>query len=270
MNTRILLLILILSLISGCNFDSTFFPLDERPEATTDVNQERIVLTSGDGLRIDHILVKPAGTPKATIFAFHGSGSKAGNWAKLLNPLVENGYQVFLMEYRGFGDSEGEAGHESVLADASRAFQYLLGREDVKDKKLVLLGQSYGGQLAIRIASEFPDDIEALVIEGTFTSFKNIAVHSTPWIGKPFAWLVVSSPYNSASLIETIHVPTLIIHSREDDQVPFSMGKELYENAAGLKEFWAIKGEHTDALVDYPEEFVARVNKTAGFPHQDK
>ncbi len=257
-------IILALSVLAGCSFDSTFFPVDERSIDSSIENQEDIVLMSADGHRIHHALIKPQLDPKATILVFHGSGSTISNWAKLLMPLVRDGYQLFLMEYRGFGLSEGVASHDAVAADAHRAFLYLAGREDVSNRPLLLLGQSYGGQLAINVAATYPENIDAMIIEGAFTSFRNIAVYSTPWVGKPFTWTIFRNPYRSTELIKQATMPKLIIHSLDDEVVPFFMGEELFEQAGGKKEFWKIHGQHADALVDYPGEFLSRVNRLAG------
>jgi dipeptidyl aminopeptidase/acylaminoacyl peptidase len=270
MSIRLLAILLILCSVSGCSFDSTFFPIDERPDDVAQANQQNIVLKSTDGKNIHHFLIKPQTNAKATIFVFHGSGSKVSNWTKLLKPLVKDGYQIFLMEYRGFGNSEGEASHENVAADANRAFLYLIGREDVKNKPLVILGQSYGGQLAINIAAKHPEHVDVLITEGTFTSFQNIAVYSTPWIGKPFTWTFFRNPYSSVELIKKATMPKLIIHSYGDDVVPFFMGEELFALAASSKEFWQIQGKHADALADYPKEFVVRLNRIAGLARDQK
>lgn len=248
-------------LIGGCSFDSTFFPIDGRPDDAIFPDRENIVLESSDGNSIHHVLVKPQPEAKATIFVFQGSGSKVSNWLKLLQPLVDNGYQVFLMEYRGFGQSEGKPGHRAAAADAYRALTYLVEREDVKDKKLVVLGQSYGGQLAISVAAKYPNHINALVTEGTFTSFRDIAIYSTEWIARPFTWIFFSNPYSAAQLIKEVPIPILIIHSKDDEVVPFYMGQDLYDLAGGEKDFWEISGKHTDALIDFPEEFVRKLDQ---------
>lgn len=267
MKIRILTPILVLFWVCGCSFDRTFFPVDEKPDDAAGMNQQNIVLKSADGKNIHHFLIKPQADPKATILVFHGSGSKVANWTKLLEPLLEDGYQLFLMEYRGFGASEGRATHETVVADAHRAFLYLIGLEDVKDKPLLILGQSYGGQLAINVAARYPQEVDALVTEGAFTSFRDIAVHSTPCIGKPFTWAIFRNPYSSVKFIRETTMPKLIIHSQEDEVVPFVMGEELFEQAGDHKEFWETSGKHADTLVDYPTEFVVRLNELAGLPH---
>ena len=257
-------IVLTLSLMCGCSFDRTFFPIDERPNNNIGANQESVVLKAADGKNIHHVMIKPPSDHKATIFVFHGSGSTVSNWLSLLEPLVEDRYQLFLMEYRGFGNSEGDPSHEVVASDAHRAFLYLIDREDVKDKPIFVLGQSYGGQIAINVAARFPEDVDVLVTEGTFTSFREMAVYSTPWIAKPFTWTVFLNPYSSVDLIKEASMPKLIIHSQEDDMVPFFMGEKLYGAAGGNKDFWKISGKHADALVDYPGEFISKLNQIAG------
>lgn len=264
MRTQLSTILLISYSVSGCSFDSTFFPIDERPDDVAHASQENIVLRSADGKDIHHVLIKPQANLRATAFVFHGSGSKVSNWTNLVGPLIRDGYQVFLMEYRGFGHSEGAASHENVAADAHRAFLYLVGREDVENNPVVLIGQSYGGQLAINVAASYPEQVDVLVTEGAFTSFRNIAVYTTPIIGKPFTWAFFKNPYSSAELIKEASMPKLIIHSKEDDVVPFFMGEELFALAGNEKEFWQIQGNHTDALVDHPREFIQKLDRLAG------
>lgn len=267
MPIRTLTTLLALCVVCGCSFDSTFFPVDERYNGSHIANQEDILLMSADGRAIHHALIKPQSGPKATVLVFHGSGSTISNWAKLLTPLVEDGYQLFLMEYRGFGNSEGIASHEAVALDAHRAFLYLIGRADVANRPLLVLGQSYGAQLAINVAAAYPEKVDGLITEGAFTSFRSIAVYTTPWIGKPFTWAVFRNPYRSTELIREASMPKLIIHSQDDEVVPFFMGEELFEQALSKKEFWKIRGQHADALVDYPGEFVSRINHMAGLAY---
>lgn len=256
-------------LVSGCSFDSTFFPVDERPAHALGARDEHIPLRSSDGKHIQHLLLRPVGEARATIFVLHGSGSTVANWVTLLEPLRDAGYLLFLMEYRGFGESEGVASHERVAEDARRAFTHLRGLEAVRDKTLLLLGQSYGGQLAVSLAAGFPDQVDGLVLEGTFSSFEEVAVYATPWWARPMTRLVFVNPYRCLELIAEPSVPKLIIHSRDDAVVPYAMAEQLFAAAGGRKELWTIRGAHTDALLDYPEEFIARVDRLAGLQGSD-
>lgn len=250
-----------LCFLSGCSFNGIFFPVDQRPDEQIDTYKEAIELKAQDGTLINHFLFKPTREHKATIFVFQGSGSKVVNWYKVIKPLIKDGYQVFMMDYRGFGESKGVASHTLVAQDASNAIQYLKNRADVAEKPLLVLGQSYGGQLAIYVTQKHPDLIDALVTEGTFTSFSDEAAYSSPWIVRPLVKAIFSQPYQSKLLISEVNVPLLIIHSTDDKVVPFDMAKTLYANAKGNKQLWQTTGKHVAALIDEPERYVSKVNE---------
>ena len=248
-------------LIAGCSFNGVFFPVDERPDDAIDRKVETIQLRSFDGTQIKHYLFKPDQEHKATIFALQGSGSKVVNWYKVIKPLVDDGYQVFMMEYRGFGESNGEASHATIAQDASNALTYLVSRNDVKNGRVIVLGQSYGGQLAIYVTHKHPEQVDGIVTEGTFTSFSDEAAYFTPWPFRPLVKAIFSEPYVSKDLIADINAPLLIIHSTEDKVVPFSMAKTLQEKAKNNSELWQISGKHVAGLIDLPNDYVAKINE---------
>ena len=260
MHFKSLILFLFL-FISGCSFNSVFFPIDERPDEPIDGIFETIKLKAADNTSINHYLFKPAQEHKATILAFQGSGSKVVNWFKVVKPFVEDGYQVFMMDYRGFGESKGGASHSTVAQDASDALTFLANRQDVKGKPLYVLGQSYGGQLAIYVAHKHSALIDALIIEGTFSSFSDEAAYSSPFFVRPLVKVIFSEPYVSKELIAEIDKPALIIHSRDDKVVPFSMAQTLFNNAKGVKKLWEIEGKHVDALIEMPNQYLSTVGE---------
>jgi pimeloyl-ACP methyl ester carboxylesterase len=248
-------------LLSACSFNNVFFPVDERAGAKIDgVNIKRVELVSSDEKKIQHYLISSNTPSKATIFVFQGSGSTVINWLKVIKPLIESGYQVFMMEYRGFGNSEGNASHDSVANDANLALQYLAGRTDVEDKPLFVLGQSYGGQLAIYVTHKNQQLIDGLITEGTFTSFSEEAASFSPWPISLLVNLFVSNEYESHELIQNIETNKLFIHSNEDKVVPFYMAEILYSKAIGKKELWTINGKHVSGLLDKPVEYVSRID----------
>jgi pimeloyl-ACP methyl ester carboxylesterase len=260
LTTKLLILLAMLSL-SSCSFNSVFFPIDERPDDLFDVDVEKVELVSSDGKTIQHYFFKPELPAKATIFVLHGSGSKVINWFKVVKPLVENRYQVFMMEYRGFGSSEGEAHHHSVANDANAALLYLTGRTDVKSKPLLILGQSYGGQLAIYVTHKNQYLVDGLITEGTYTSFSEEAASFSPWPISLFVESIVSNEYESHELIRDIKIHKLFIHSKKDEVVPFNMAKILFNNANGHKELWTLNGKHVTGLIDRPIKYVAKINE---------
>jgi len=254
--------ILLLSLLlSSCSFNSVFFPIDERPADAVDIDIEKIELVSSDGKRVQHYFFNASHYSKATIFVFQGSGSTVLNWYKVIKPLVDDGYQVFMMEYRGFGTSEGDASHDSIAFDANAALNYLADRVEVKTKPLLVMGQSYGGQLAIYVTHKNQHLVDGLITEGTFTSFSEEAASFSSWPISSLVNLIVSNEYNSLDLIQDIRTNKLFIHSNEDNVVPFDMGQKLYNKATGQKELWVINGKHVAGLLGNPVEYVSKVNE---------
>lgn len=258
---KLMVLLVFSGLIAGCAFNGVFFPTDNRPDEEISRSYQTIPLTAADGNVIQHFMFKPEQPPKATIFVFQGSGSKVVNWYKVIKPIVDDGFQVFMMEYRGFGKSQGNAEHLLVAQDAINALGYLANREDVSGKPILLLGQSYGGQLAIYAARQKPQLADAIITEGTFSSFSEEAAYSVPNVFSPLVKAIFRDPYVAHELIAEISAPALIIHSEEDKVVPFHMAETLYAQLKGRKTLWRIQGKHVAALVEQPQAFVDKLNE---------
>ncbi len=203
-------------------------------------------------------------TPKhklvvATVLQFHGNGGNISYQFQFAEPLVKAGFQVMVFDYEGYGNSTGTPSQEKVLDDGIRALEYVKLRDDVKNTKLILFGQSLGGHLACVVAAQRQNLIDALIVEGAFTGHKLMAVYvAHKYYGAPrwLARLIVPTRYNAIDNIDKVAIPKLIIHSTEDATCPFYMGKELYEKAIGPKQFWEIKGGHIQASQLYSDEFV--------------
>ena len=256
--------ILILGLvITSCSFNSSFFAVDKQdPDSEiADLDFDKVYIDAADGKKILCHFYKPTIDPSSTIFLLQGSGDNITSWSSYADYFVRAGYEVFMMEYRGFGEDLGKATHRNVLLDAEKALIKLTNMDAVKDRKIILLGQSYGGQIAINLTSRYPEKVAALVTEGTFTSFNEEVIYQVPGILKPFLYLFVYSPYKSKELIKEINgIPLLIIHSKDDEIVPLKMGKELYANANEPKYFWEITGEHNHGIEEHTEEYLEKLN----------
>ncbi|MCW8093160.1 alpha/beta hydrolase [Alteromonas sp. ASW11-130] len=256
--------------LSACSFNSVFFPVDERPSASVNTDMETVELDSSDGKRVFHYFFNTSQNSKATILVFQGSGSTVANWYKVIRPLIQDGYQIFMMEYRGFGSSEGDATHNSIAIDANAALNYLASRKEVKTKPLLVMGQSYGGQLAIYVTYKNQHLVDGLITEGTFTSFSEEAASFVPWPISSLINLIVSNEYNSLELISAIKTNKLFIHSAEDKVVPFEMAKKLYNKAVGRKNLWVIEGKHVAGLLNNPDTYVSKVNALLQKTHDRK
>ncbi|MBD3637100.1 MAG: alpha/beta hydrolase [Crocinitomicaceae bacterium] len=190
-----------------------------------------------------------------TLVFFHGNAGNVLLQSQLAFPFVERGYKILLVDYSGFGNSTGQATRDNVLLDGYSAVEYALQSEELKSEKLVIYGQSLGGHLAIPVALEYQDDIDGVVIEGAFSSHQDIAAKRA-WI---LARIFVAEKYSAKKTIQKLHKPVLIIHSREDETIPFKMGEKLYEKANQPKEFYPIDKCHICGPIYYADSIDAKI-----------
>ena len=244
--------------LSACAFDGTFFRMKGQSSFSAISTGGEFSFLSRDGTEIHGLHLQSEGKPKATIILFHGSGENIFGWREVAEPLVAAGYDVFMMDYRGFGRSEGNPTHLNVVADAEEMVHFV--EEQARTSIRILMGQSYGGQVAIKLAHDYPHRFHGLIVEGTFTSHRDEVMASIPFWLKPIIGLVAVSPYKAEELIKEVSVPILIVHSRDDQLVPLWMGQALYESAAARAEYWETRGSHALALIVFPEPYVAKVN----------
>ena len=241
-----------------------YFPV-KKMEGLSEFNYEEIPLKVEDTVTVYAYFFKPEiDSVKASIFFIHGSGGNVGRYAKMIKPLVDGGFQVYALDWRGFGKSNGKPLHINVLADTKEAFKNMLERDDVKSTKVVVMGQSVGGQVAVRITKEFEKSIDALVLDGSIASFPTLAADFAPieFLRKRAESNSddFNQPYKAIEDIKEIgEIPKLIIKSSDDRTVIPIRGKRLFELAKEPKVFWQTEGEHIQTLVNYPAEAVQRI-----------
>lgn len=249
---------------NSCTFQKMFyFPEKIAPTDTLfeGLNYENIYIKSSNENKINAAFFKPKGTVIGTILLLHGNAGNISDYTQMARLFSQNGFQLLIIDYQGFGRSEGKPSHDALIDDATAALNYLTKREDVKNTKIIVLGLSIGGHLAVTITKQNQDKIAAMVIEGAFTSHNNIATTAMPWFIKPIAKVFVRSKYKATKNIKEISIPKLIIHSTEDEIIPFWMGKELFSKAIEPKTFWEIKGSHIQGSSLYDKEYVEKIKQ---------
>ncbi|MBN2486975.1 MAG: alpha/beta fold hydrolase [Bacteroidales bacterium] len=256
-------LILILCALNSCAFNRAFFKkepvLIDLPDS---VNVEFITNTNRSGEILSAAFFKPAGEAKATIFMLKGNSGDISSWYNIISVLLKNNYQVFTFDYEGMGESEGRASHRNVLTDSQLFLKQVKKRSDVKNKKLILWGFSFGGNLAVKLAHNNPGVFDLMVLEGAFTSQRAVSLIKMPKILKPFVFFMARSPYSSLKLLpKAENLPLLVVHSVEDKEIPFRMGLKLYNNANQPKMFFEVLGNHCQALLLYEEEYMKKIDK---------
>lgn len=225
------------------------------------LNFQKVTFRSKNGNNLSGYWVTAEDTAIASILFLHGNAGDINDRIESLEILRKNGFNILIFDYQGFGLSQGEVSHQNLAEDAESAMNFLLQKNAAKGLPVIILGRSIGGHLAVKTASVFQDKICAVVIEGAFTSHRNIAVFHAPLFLKPVAFLIVKSEYKAISHIKDINVPKLIIHSTEDEVIPYYMGVELYENATEPKDFMKIKGCHICGLTLYTQLYINKLRE---------
>ena len=240
---------------SGAAFQPTFI---KHQHDTVDLGYtiESVVFKSATGNRLNGWFLRPKNpTLPITLLHFHGNEGNLLNQYQSISQLAKNGFQVFMFDYSGFGFSEGDATRENVLTDALSALDYVKSNARVANTKLIIYGQSLGGHLAVVVASQRQSDIDGLVIEGAFSSHKDMAAYEARKLFfLSFAGRILTkSGYSAMRSIGDFHKPLLVIHSSEDEEVPFYMGRKIFEKANDPKEFYEIKGRHMLGPIYYTD-----------------
>ena len=223
-----------------------------------DYTIESVLFKNEKGTDLNGWMIKPKkALPTVTILHFHGNSAFVGALFQGMIPLVKKGYQIFMFDYSGYGHSEGRATRKNVLRDGNAALSYVQTREDVKGTKLVLYGQSLGGNLAGVVGSKRQSEIDALVIEGAFSSHKDIAAK----VAGVFGRLLVAEKYASAASIQQYKKPVLVIHSQQDPIVPYSLGVKIYENTNQPKSFFETDSCHICAPMNYTDSISFKIDQ---------
>ena len=206
---------------------------------------EQVTLTAADGTKIDAWYVPSDEAGARTVLVCHGN---AGNITYRLGTIQTFhllGVNVLIFDYRGYGRSEGTPSEAGTYQDAAAAWDYLVTTRNVAPERIVIFGRSLGGGVAAHLAGEHTPG--ALILESTFTSVPDAAARIYWFL--PVRWLCRIS-YDTASLIGQIDCPVLVVHSRDDEMMPFEFGQALYEAARGPKQFLEIHGSHNEGMVD--------------------
>ncbi len=197
------------------------------------------------------------GEPRATVYFLHGNAQNVSTHLMNVVWLPERGFNVFLLDYRGYGKSEGSARMPGALEDVQYGLDWLHGSERVGERPLILFGQSLGGALGGRVAGESENHgkLDCVMLEAAFTGFPRIArdVMSRSWLLWPFQWpmaLLLPGRWDLDRVIDDIPAPLLILHSRDDEIIPFEHGRRLYEAASPPKDFMELRGPHIAAAGD--------------------
>lgn len=219
---------------------------------------EPVQFASRDGTALHGLFFPADGAPKGTVVHFHGNaGNVTGHYGHVAW-LPARGWNVLCFDYRGYGQSAGKPSRRGVIDDAHAAVDYAMSRPDVNRDKLIVFGQSLGGAVAVVVAAE-RKDLCGVVIEGAFTSYREIAayhVYRSFWM-TAVAWWVppfgMSDTWNPIDYVEKVSpTPLLIVQGQDDHIIDWHMAERLHR--AARPPVWLMLLEdsrHSDAFDDF-------------------
>jgi len=219
------------------------------------LDYEVVTLWTGDGVRLSAWFI-PHPAPRATLLFLHGNAGNISHRLESIRLFHELGLAVFIIDYRGYGKSEGSPSEAGTYRDAMAAWQYLVDARHIPQQNIVIFGRSLGGAIAAELATRTRPG--ALVIESSFTSVPSMAARLYPWL--PVRWLS-RFRYDTRRSLDAIACPVLIIHSREDAVIPFAEGSELYARAREPKRFLELRGGHGDGFLVSGEHYLRGIDE---------
>lgn len=259
MTGRLALLVLPL-LISGCT-KLFFYPYTQYAGVPSDLGYQYddIWLTSVDGTRVHAWHIQPEVDSKGLIYFLHGNAENISTHIRSVLWMVVQGYDVLALDYRGYGQSDGKPDIPEVFEDIQAGVKWLELSVRQNDRPVFLFAQSLGASLAIKYLDLYPQSgnlFDALVVEAAFTRYGEIARHvaSGSWITwlfqYPVDWLLPDQ-YDPIDAIERlVPLPVLIVHSVEDEIIPYEHGLRLYDKAGESSEFLRARGPHIQSIRD--------------------
>lgn len=205
----------------------------------------------------------PAAADKAqgAVLLLHGNAGSIADRIMYLPHFTTMGYGVLLVDYRGYGRSSGSPDEEGTYADARAAWRWLKDRGFAAGD-IVMVGESLGGAVAAELAARVQP--RALLLLSTFTSVNDLGAELYPWL--PVRW-ISRFRYDTLQGVKDYRGPVLVVHSRDDEIVPFAHGQRLQAAAGARGQLLEMRGGHNDAFVFGKPEQIAVV---AQFLHRAK
>lgn len=204
---------------------------------------EEVHLETDDGETL-HAWWLPHPDARATVLFHHGNAGNISHRLDSLRIFHDLAVNVLIYDYRGYGRSTGNPSEAGLYRDAEAAWNWLTESRAVASGEIILFGRSLGGAVASHLAEQV--DAGGLIVESTFTSVPDIGAELYWWL--PVRWLS-RLDFDAATSVSRADMPVLVIHSVEDEIIPFSHGRRLHELAGERATMLEIRGDHNTGFL---------------------
>ena len=243
-----LVLVAALLWIGLCSFEKAmvFAPLRTMSDhpGTVGLPYEALSLTTTDGVVLRAWWIPGPVSEAPVMLCLHGNSGNLSNHTDKMRIFHDAGASQLWLEWRGYGDSGGSPDEPGLYRDAHAAWAWLNAVKAVPAARLVLYGESLGNGPAIELATRVP--AAGLIVDSAFTSIPDMGRVVLPW----FPVRLTKIRFDNLSRLPRVTIPTLFLHSPEDDIIPYEMARRNYAASAAVrKSFVDLKGAHDDGFL---------------------
>lgn len=253
-------LCVILIALTGCE-RFLFYPQKSwtRTPAQLGIEYEDVQIVSADGTRLSAWWLEAYGEVRGTVVFFHGNAENISTHLGSVYWLPEKGYQVLMLDYRGYGRSEGKPKLPEVFSDIQAALDWTFAEPRTEGMPVFVLGQSLGASMSgyvVATNADLHSQLTAVVLDAAFASYRELtrSAASSYWLTWPLQYPASWTMPRKYDLIDYIAqispTPLLIIHGTEDQVVPFTNAEELFSVARDPKNFLQYDGPHIETFRD--------------------
>ncbi|GAA4381008.1 alpha/beta hydrolase [Hymenobacter koreensis] len=205
--------------------------------------EERWV-TVADGTRLHGLLFRTT-APKGLVFYLHGNGGALDAWGSVAPVYTRLGYDVFLLDYRGYGKSEGRIStQEQLLNDAEAAYRHLL--TEYPENKVVVLGYSLGTGVAAWLAARHQPRL--LVLQAPYYSMQDVAAYHYPWVPSQ----LVRYPLRTHEVLSRVAAPVVVFHGDQDEVVYYGSSLKLKPLLKPQDQLITLRGAGHNGMTENP------------------
>jgi uncharacterized protein len=237
-----------------------FFPGKLPGEYKYDVEKggEEVFFKTSDGETINGLFYKGAGTN--VIIYFHGNAGDLSSWQQVAEDFTSFGFNLLIIDYRGYGKSTGELSEDGFYSDAEAAFQFAVTQKGFHENQIIAYGRSIGSGVAVDLASKH--SLKGLILEAPYASLSQLVQERVPYLFPKF-WLRYQ--FDSKQKLKQVKCPMLLIHGDSDAVIPANHSQILYNTFQGKKHFILIPGGPHNNLNVYPQYFEGIALASTGF-----
>jgi hypothetical protein len=215
---------------------------------------EDVSLATSDNERL-HGWYVPATDRRGVVLFFHGNAGNISHRLDSIEIFHQLGLDTLIIDYRGYGRSTGKTSEQGTYLDAEAAWSYLVDERGIPADRIIVFGRSLGGAIGAWLGTQHTS--AAMIIESCFTSGVDIARQLYPFLP---VRLITRLRYPVAEYASRLECPVLVVHSRNDEIIPFEMGRSIYAAVKQRKSFLELRGDHNNGFFISRHDYIAGLN----------